>query len=67
MGYIRVGWRGKGEKLRETLELSEIVKLTPDALAKARAEALDIEKRAYLYGRTPPAELLKSASTGGDR
>ena len=61
VGYIRVGWRGKGEKLRETLELAEVVKLTPDALAKARAEALEIEKRAYLYGRTPPAELMKSA------
>ena len=62
VGYIKVGWRGKGEKLRETLELTEIVKLTPDALAKARAEALEIEKRAYLYGRTPPAELMKSAT-----
>jgi len=38
------------------------VKLTPDALAKARAEALEIEKRAYLYGRTPPAELMKGAT-----
>jgi hypothetical protein len=65
VGYIRVGWRGKGEKLRETLELTEIVKLTPDALAKARAEALEIEKRAYLYGRTPPAELMKSATGAG--
>jgi hypothetical protein len=62
VGYIKVGWRGKGEKLRETLELAEIVKLTPDALAKARAEALEIETRAYLYGRTPPAELMKSAT-----
>jgi hypothetical protein len=67
VGYIRVGWRGKGEKLRETLELTEIVKLTPDALAKARAEALDIEKRAYLYGRTHPAELIKSAANAGGR
>ena len=62
VGYIKVGWRGKGEKLRETLELTETVKLTPDALAKARAEALEIEKRAYLYGRTPPAELMKGAT-----
>jgi hypothetical protein len=62
VGYIKVGWRGKGEKLRETLELTEIVKLTPDALAKARAEALEIEKRAYLYGRTLPAELMKNAT-----
>jgi len=50
VGYIRVGWRGKGKSCEKTLELTEIVKLTPDALAKARAEALEIEKRAYLYG-----------------
>lgn len=62
VGYIRVGWRGKGEKLREILMLTQIVKLNPDALAKARAEALEIEKRAYLYGRTPPAELMKSTT-----
>jgi hypothetical protein len=66
VGYIRVGWKGKGEKLRETLELREIVKLTPDALAKARGEALAIEKRAYVYGRTAPAELMQSAISRGD-
>jgi hypothetical protein len=66
VGYIRVGWKGKREKLRETLELREIVKLIPDALARARAEALAIEKRAYLYSHTPPAELTQGASgTGG--
>lgn len=59
VGYIRVGWKGKREKLRETLELREVVKLTPDVQAKARAAALAIEKRAYLYGRTPPAELAQ--------
>lgn len=67
VGYIRVGWKGKREKLRETLELREVVKLNPDALAKARAEALAIESRAYLYGRTPPAELTQSATGTGDR
>ncbi|MGQ0685511.1 hypothetical protein [Bradyrhizobium sp.] len=66
VGYIRVGWKGRQEKLREKLELREVGKLTPDALAKARDEALAIEKRAYLYGRTPPVELTQSATdTGG--
>jgi hypothetical protein len=51
--------------LKETLELTEVVKLAPEALAKARAEALEIEKRAYLYGRTPPAELMKAATNAG--
>lgn len=61
VGYVRVGWRGKGEKLRETLELTEIIKLSPEALAKARANALELEKRAYVYGRTPPAEPMSGA------
>ena len=66
VGYIRVGWKGKGERLKETLELTEVVKLTPEALAKARAEAQAIENRAYQYGRTPPAEV-KNATNEGDR
>jgi hypothetical protein len=57
VGFVRVGWRGKGEKLRETLELTEIVKLDEKAMAEERAESLAIEKRAYIYGRTAPAEL----------
>jgi len=61
VGYVRVGWRGKGEKLRETLELVEVVKLDPEALAKVRAEALELEKRASVYGRTPPAEFMPAA------
>ena len=62
VGNVRVGWRGKGEKTRETLELIEVVKLGPEDLAKARAEALELEKRAYTYGRTPPAEQMPGAT-----
>jgi len=62
VGNVRVGWRGKGEKTRETLELVEVVKFGPDDLAKARAEALELEKRAYTYGRTPPAEHMPGAT-----
>src|SRR5262249_39608665 len=29
VGLVRVGWRGKAEKLKETLELAEVVKLSP--------------------------------------
>jgi hypothetical protein len=61
VGHVRVGWRGKGEKLRETLELVEVVKLDPETLAKVRAEALELEKRASVYGRTPPAEIMPAA------
>jgi len=42
---------GKGRKAARALELAEIVKLTPMRWPRARAESLEIEKRAYLYGR----------------
>jgi hypothetical protein len=66
VGNVRVGWRGKGEKTKETLELVEVVRLSPEALADARAKALDLEKRAYtistkVYGGTPPAERMPVA------
>jgi hypothetical protein len=56
VGYVRVGWRGKGEQNKETLELVRVVQLKPEELAKAREEALELERRAYTYGRTSPAE-----------
>lgn len=55
VGNVRVGWRGDDAQ-QEELQLIKLVQLDPEALAKVRAEALDLEKRAYLYGRTPPAE-----------
>lgn len=66
VGNIRVGWRGEGEKARETLELVEVVQLGPEALAEARAKALALEKRAYkfskkVYRGTRPAERMHGA------
>ena len=58
VGNIRVGWRGKDERKQETLQLVKVVHLGPEALAKVRAEALELEKRASVYGRTPPAEHM---------
>ena len=65
VGNVRVGWRGKGEKLKETLELVEVVQLDPKALAEARAKALELDKRAYkiskkVYANTPPAETIQT-------
>jgi hypothetical protein len=54
-GVVRVGWRGDDSET-ETLELVEVVKLEGQALADIRAEALELEKRNYVYGRTPAAE-----------
>jgi hypothetical protein len=61
VGNVRVGWAGKGEKTRETLELVKAEQLDPKALAEIDAKALKLEKSAYrrsknVYARTPPAE-----------
>jgi hypothetical protein len=63
MGNVRVGWRGAGEKTKETLELVSVEQLSPSALAAARAKALELERSAYqrsktVYAQTPPAERL---------
>ena len=53
VGNIRIG----GEDVQqETLELVDVEELSPDALAEVRAEALELETRANVYGSTPPAE-----------
>jgi hypothetical protein len=59
-GNINVGWRG-ADATKETLELTELVQLSPEALAEVRAAALELEKRAYenskeVYAQTPPME-----------
>jgi hypothetical protein len=61
VGNVQVGWRGQGEKTKETLVLTKIEQLSPGALAEVRANALELEKGAYVisksvYGRTPPLE-----------
>ncbi len=63
VGTVRVGWRGAGEKTKETLELVKIEQLGPKALAEVRAKALELEKSAYknsrnVYLHTPPAEPM---------
>jgi hypothetical protein len=60
VGDIRVGWRGPEEEEKEGLELVKDVRLSPQALAKARAGALELEKHAYqikeYYRKTKPAK-----------
>ncbi len=55
VGNVRVGWRG-ADANQEALELVDVVQLDPKALAGVRAEALELETRAYMYGQTQPAE-----------
>jgi hypothetical protein len=59
VGNVRVGYGG-ADPTRETLQLTKVVKLSPQGLAEVRAEALKLEKHAYevskdVYGRTAPA------------
>jgi hypothetical protein len=59
VGNVRVGAAGGDE--REVLVLSAVRRLGPVRMAKVRAAALALERRAYrvhpkLYGPTPPAQ-----------
>jgi hypothetical protein len=61
VGNIRVGWRGAGEKTKETLELVRIEQLSAAELSAVRDKALALERSAYqrsksVYGRTTPVE-----------
>jgi hypothetical protein len=43
------------------MELVDVVQLDAAALAQVRAEALELEQRAYIYGLTKPAERIPPA------
>jgi hypothetical protein len=60
VGNIRTDWKG-ADVTQETLELTGIVELSPEALAEARTEALKLETHAYevskdMYIHTSPVE-----------
>jgi hypothetical protein len=60
VGNVRVGWRGKKEEEKETLEVVELNQLSPEALGKVRKKALAMDQRGYqrseVYREAPPAE-----------
>jgi hypothetical protein len=61
VGNVQVGWRGKKEEEKETLELVDLNDLSPEALAKVRKKALAMDGRAYersseVYRKTPQAQ-----------
>jgi hypothetical protein len=63
IGNVRVGWTGKGEKTRETLELVKVEQLDPETLAEIDAKALKLEENAFrrskrVYALTRPIEPL---------
>jgi len=68
VGNVNVGWRGVGEKTKETLELTKIEQLDAKTMAEIRAGALKLEKSAYknsknVYAHTPPAEHVSSTKS----
>jgi hypothetical protein len=60
VGNVRVGWRGPKEEEKETLELVDLNHLSPEAVAKVRKKALEMDRRGYerseVYRETPKAE-----------
>lgn len=67
VGNVKVGWRGAGEKTKETLELTKLEQLDAKAMAEVRAAALKLEKHAYevsknVYAHTPALEQASSAT-----
>ena len=65
VGNVRVGWRGKKEEEKETLKLTEYRQLSPEALAKVRKDAMEMDQRAYerseAYQETQPVERTLQA------
>lgn len=63
IGNVRIGWTGK-DPSQETLLLVELAHLDPPALDAARRGALQLERRANVYGSTPPAERRPAGGSG---
>lgn len=64
VGNVRVGWRGAGEKSKESLELVKLEKRSEDALASVRDEALKLESHAYEVSPDVYGETEKSKPSG---
>jgi hypothetical protein len=63
VGNVRVDWGG-ADKSQEKLELVKVGKLSPDAMAIARADALKLEKSAYEKSKDTYAQTAPSLAPG---
>jgi hypothetical protein len=52
---VRIGFGGTDPQ-QEMLALVDVIELSPEELDEVRAEALELEERANVYGSTPLAE-----------
>jgi len=59
VGNVRIGWRGD-DHTQETMELVEYSQLRPQEFSEVRTQALELEKRLYIYCTTPPAERINN-------
>ena len=61
VGNVLVGFKGNDAE-GEKLELVEVNQLDAAGLARARAQAMEVDQRAKMYGTTPPLEQASSAA-----
>jgi hypothetical protein len=47
VGNVRIGWRGKKEEEKETAVLVAVRQLSPEAMAKIREKAIELDRRGY--------------------
>jgi hypothetical protein len=47
VGEVRTGWRGEKEEERETVKLVDYQHLSPEAMAKIREKAIELDRRGY--------------------
>ena len=57
VGIVRIGYKGPDTN-KEEMNLVKIEQLSAEAMAEARAAALDLEQRAYEYSLTKPVEEM---------
>ena len=66
LGNTRAHWRGANDKEHQTLELTKVTQLDAQGLAKIRASALALEKKAIkgnkAYAATKPIDASTSAA-----
>jgi len=56
VGNVRVGWRGRKEREREVLVVTQVRELEEAQMAAVHQEAFAMEARANVYGMTKPLE-----------